>query len=105
MKIKHLLILFFIINLICLGVSGLDKRLSKNGDYNSPDNNNKRIAETSLITYSAFGGALGSLAGFYVFHHKISAKKGYLRRDLFFLIIQNFIFYLLIYKVFKKQNE
>ena len=99
MKFKHLLIIFLIINIVCFAVTGIDKRLSQK------ETTTYRVAETSLITYSSFGGAIGTLTGFYVFHHKISDKKQYLRRNLYILLLENLILYLLIYKVFKKRNN
>jgi uncharacterized membrane protein YsdA (DUF1294 family) len=105
MKFKYLLIIFLVVNLVCFAVAGLDKRLAQNGDYNSPIDNNRRIAEVSLVTYSSFGGAIGTLTGFYVFNHKVSDKKQYLRTNLYLLIIENIFLYFLIFKAFKKQNE
>lgn len=98
MKFKHLLIIFLIINIACFIVSGNDKRLAQK------ETSTYRVAEISLITYSSFGGAVGTLAGFYVFHHKVSESKHYLRRNLYILLLENFILYLLIFKVFKKRN-
>ncbi|MBN2890939.1 MAG: DUF1294 domain-containing protein [Bacteroidales bacterium] len=105
MKFKHLLIIFLIVNLACFAVAGLDKRLAQTGNYNSPEDNNRRIAEVSLVTYSSFGGAIGTLAGFYIFNHKISEKKQYLRTNIYLLILENIFLYFLIFKAFKKRNE
>ncbi len=105
MKFKHLLIIFLVVNLACFAVAGLDKRLAENGEYNSQEDNNRRIAEVSLVTYSSFGGAIGTLTGFYVFNHKTSEKKQYLRTNLYLLIVENFFLYFLIFKAFKKRNE
>ena len=98
MKFKHLLVIFLIINIACFIISGIDKRLAES------DTQTYRVAEISLVTYSSFGGAVGTLTGFYVFHHKISNKKQHLRLNLYILLIENFILYLLLYKSFKKRN-
>lgn len=105
MKFKHLFIVFLIVNLICLSVAWHDKRLSKDGAYGSEDNQPKRIAEVQLVTYSAFGGSLGMLMGFYIFHHKTSESKAYLRNSIYLLMVQNFLLYFFLWKAFGKKSS
>ncbi len=72
---KVLWIIFIAINIFCFFVVASDKRLAENGSYKSSKNNEMRTAEVSLITYAAFGGAVGTLIAFKIYNHKSSAKK------------------------------
>lgn len=102
---KIILLLFIAINIFCFLRVGTDKRLAENGDYNNEKNKQHRIAEVSLISYSALGGAIGTLIAFKVYNHKVSTKKGYLRRNIYIILIENIILYLSLYFNFRKLNN
>ena len=102
---KILFILFLAINIFCFITVGTDKRLAENGDYGSEKNKQHRIAEVSLVTYSAFGGAIGTLIGFRVYNHKVSTGKSYLRNNIYIILIENAILYFSMYFNFRKRRE
>ena len=56
-----------IINVIAFLLYGIDKYLAIKG--------NRRISEYHLLTFSFFGGSIGSLLGMRVFHHKTKKIK------------------------------
>ena len=45
-----------------------------------------RISETALLTFSLLGGALGTLLGMIIFHHKIKKLKFIILVPLFLII-------------------
>ena len=77
--------------------------MAVNTTYGTKEDTLNRIAEVTITAYSAWGGAIGTYLGFYVFRHKTSYRKLYLRRAIFFLIIQNIIFWFAIFFVFNKR--
>lgn len=91
------MIFFAAVNLFCFIRVAADKRLSKKADYGSKDSDRRRMSEVSLISYSAFGGAVGTLIGLKVFRHKLSAGKKYLRRNLYIVLVENVVLYSSLY--------
>ena len=65
--IKSIIFYYAVINIIAFFMFGSDKRKAKKSEW--------RISESSLIMVSVAGGALGSLLGMQVFHHKIRKLK------------------------------
>ena len=59
---KPVIIYLVIINIIALCMMGVDKGRARNHEW--------RIPEAALFGVSFAGGALGSLAGMYLFRHK-----------------------------------
>jgi len=100
---KILLVVFVAINIICFIRVGTDKRLAESGNYGTDANSKHRIAEVSLVSYSAFGGAMGTLIGFKVFNHKVSPIKKYVRRNIYLVFVENIILYLSLYFNFRKR--
>ena len=95
--IQYLLIFFAAVNFFCFVRVGADKRLSKKSEYGGKADDRQRMSEVSLISYSAFGGAIGTLLGFKVFRHKMSGGKRYLRRNLYIIFIENIVLYSSLY--------
>lgn len=62
-----LLYYFIVINLITCAVFAWDKRLARRRA--------RRIPEKTLLLYAVIGGAIGGIAGMYVFRHKTLHKK------------------------------
>ncbi len=100
---KILIILFVLINLFTFIIVGIDKDLAVNTTYGTKEDTLNRIAEVTITAYSAWGGAIGTYLGFYVFRHKTSYRKLYLRKAIFSLIIQNIIFWFAVFFVFNKR--
>ncbi len=66
--VKYAVVIYFlIINIIAFAAMGRDKH---NARINS-----RRIRERTLLLLTATGGALGSLLGMMIFHHKTKQKK------------------------------
>ena len=63
MKIIYLII----INIISFLLFGIDKKRSIKKEY--------RISEYTLISISFLGGAIGSILGMIIFHHKTKKSK------------------------------
>ncbi len=103
---KFLLILFVLMNVFCFWRVSADKRIAESKTkYKSKEDSANRIAEVSIVAYSAFGGALGTLLGFEVFKHKVSKRKKYLRENLYIMLIENFILYISLFFNFRKKRE
>ncbi len=64
---KHLLVIWFIWNLITFLMMGLDKWKARH--------DRRRISEKTLLLCSFAMGAIGSGAGMLVFHHKTRKMK------------------------------
>jgi len=64
---EYLLIILLSINLVSFVIYGIDKWKAKHDKW--------RISEMTLLTLAFCGGALGSLLGMYVFHHKTQHAK------------------------------
>ena len=88
---KLFLYYFLIINLYGIFVMYSDKKKSKKGRWRTPEN-------TLFIIALAFG-ALGIFMGMRFFRHKTKHKKFTLGIPMI-LIIQSFIFFKYIYKLF-----
>lgn len=67
-----------IINIIAFMLYGLDKNNAIKKRY--------RISEYSLFVIAMFGGALGSLIGMKVFHHKTKKTIFWILNSLFLVI-------------------
>ena len=67
---KPVIIYLVIINIIGLCMMGVDKGRARNHEW--------RIPEAALFGVSFAGGALGSLAGMYLFRHKTKHPKFYI---------------------------
>lgn len=65
--IRAILIYLAIINVVGFAMMGLDKGLAKA--------HRRRISERTLLMIALVGGALGSLLGMMVFHHKTKHPK------------------------------
>lgn len=59
-----------VVNVMGFALFGIDKLKARLGS--------RRISEKTLLTVAALFGALGSLLGMVLFHHKVSKKKFYL---------------------------
>lgn len=102
---KFLLIIFLSINIYSFYTVGADKGIAENGKYKSEKNTQHRISEVSLTTYSAFGGALGTIIGLKYYKHKISEQKEYFRKNINYLLVLNLILYLSLYFNFRKTKN
>lgn len=77
-----------IINIVSFLLYGIDKNLAIKGKM--------RISEYHLLVFSLFGGAIGSIIGMKLFHHKTKKLKFWLL-NLFFLIL--WIIYLIEFNI------
>ena len=59
-----------VVNVMGFALFGIDKLKARLGS--------RRISEKTLLTVATLFGALGSLLGMVLFHHKVSKKKFYL---------------------------
>lgn len=75
-----------LINFIAFILYGIDKRKAQKGCW--------RISEATLLLFAVLGGALGSLLGMNIFHHKTKHLKFCILVPLFFLLY-TFFFLLL----------
>ena len=62
-----IIIYLIIINIISFLLFGIDKKRSIKKEY--------RISEYTLISISFLGGAIGSILGMIIFHHKTKKSK------------------------------
>lgn len=62
-SVQNIIIYFIIINLIGFLVMWLDKQKAKRGNW--------RIPEKTLFIITGLGGGIGTIAGMYIFRHKI----------------------------------
>lgn len=60
-------IYLIVINILGFLVMGLDKHKAKMAE--------RRIPENTLFMFTILGGGIGTIAGMYVFHHKIKKMK------------------------------
>lgn len=80
-------IAFFVtINIGSFIYFGLDKKKAQK--------NQQRIPEKSLLIMTLFGGTIGSVLAMLLFNHK-TAKKSFLLKILFIILIQILILYLI----------
>jgi len=79
---------FLLLNFGAFFITGYDKKLAIS--------NKKRVSEKTLLTFSLFGGTVGSLFAMLLFRHK-TAKRSFLLK--FFLIV--FVQIVLAYFLFK----
>lgn len=86
-----LLYLIAAIHLAGFCLCGYDKAASKK-------RNTRRISESTLMTFAAFGGAVGVYLGMLIFHHKTQHKKFMIGVPIL-LLIQVGLFLLLYYYV------
>ena len=80
---KIILLYIFCINILTIGLFGIDKFLAIK--------NKRRIPEKDLLAFSFIGGAIGGLLGMFVFNHKVS-KGSFLWKFAFILLAQITLF-------------
>ena len=85
---KYLLIYYLVASTFAFFMYGIDKRKAIKNKY--------RISEKSLLTISAFGGALGSLIAMHIFHHKTKHAKFLILNPLFLCMHIGIIVYFIL---------
>ena len=80
---KIILLYIFCINILTIGLFGIDKFLAIK--------NKRRIPEKDLLAFSFVGGAIGGLLGMFMFNHKVS-KGSFLWKFAFILLAQIVLF-------------
>ncbi len=115
MTIKISLIVLIAMNVIAFFVFGYDKGVAKYNAYKHDKYNaklakgknassvktptaKKRVPEKTLLTLAALGGALGSLIGMSVWHHKTQHKK-FIYGIPAILVVHIIIFLVILFKV------
>lgn len=75
MLIKIIVCYFILVNIGTFILFAIDKHLAIKGK--------ERIPESTLILFSAIGGALGGLLSMYIFRHKTKKAKFFLSLPMF----------------------
>lgn len=90
LKDQNILIFYLLINLISFILYGIDKQKAQKQQW--------RIPEKTLLTSALLGGAMGSLCGMELFHHK--TKKNYFWIiNIFALCLHVVIMYLVFFYI------
>ena len=72
------------INIISFILFGIDKRKAVKPQ--------RRIPESTLLSFTFLGGTIGAVVGMLIFRHKVS-KKSFLMKLAFIILMQAFILY------------